>query len=366
MNRRTFLAAAAASAGASPVFAAQAGDETLARLEQLRAEAGVPALGGAIVKPDGLHWQGVSGLRQRDGDAAVSLSDRWHLGSNTKAMTAALYARLVEQGRAAWGATLPQLFPDLDVDEAWGSITIEHLFGHRAGVVDQIAMPVWMITAWADADVRELRTNLARSVLSITPAGQPGDFSYSNAGYILAGAAIERITGEAWEITMQREVFEPLAMAAAGFGAPAGDNAWGHRGANLHPMDPAVRGSDNPAALGPAGTVHATMEDYARFLRVFLTDGGGWLTHESIAHLTRPFTGAGQAYAAGWGVVAGPDWTGGQPALTHDGSNTLWLARTVVAPARGTALICVANAADPAETAIDGLTRALIERFLSD
>jgi hypothetical protein len=55
--------------------------------------------------------------------------------------------------------------------------------------------------------------------------------------------------------------------------------------------------------------------------------------------------------------------TGGRPALTHDGSNTLWLARALVAPGRNAALICVANAADPAQSAVDGLTRALIERF---
>lgn len=363
MDRRSFLLAAAAIAGTSPVLARQTGDETQARLEQLRAEAGVPALGGAVVTPDGFVWQGVSGVRRAGDPDPVALTDRWHLGSNTKAMTAAVYARLVEQGRAAWGATLPQLFADLEVDPAWATITIEHLFGHRAGVADQVFMPVWMMTAWGDGDVRDLRSNLSRTVLSGPPAGRPGAFAYSNAGYILAGAAIERITGEPWEATIRRELFEPLGMASAGFGAPLGENAWGHQSTSLRPKDPAAPGSDNPPALGPAGTVHASMEDYARFLRVFLTAGGGWLTPESLARLTLPLAGDGQPYAAGWGVVSGPGWTGGSPALTHDGSNTLWLARTVVAPARNAGLICVANAADPAESAVNGLTRTLIERF---
>lgn len=370
MNRRTLLAASAGLIGVGctgRVIAdppgAQSGPSPHPWLDEIRIEAGIPALGGAVVTADGLPWIGVSGVRQAGGQDAVTTNDRWHLGSNSKAMTAALYARLVEQGRARWQASMPALFPDIGVDPAWAGITIEHLLGHRAGVRDARSMPVWMIQAFAGNDIPALRSALARSVLGSAPPGPMGDFSYSNAGYVIAGAAIERITGEPWEDTMRRELFEPLGMASTGFGAPTGGNAWGHRGPGLSPMDPAGMLADNPPALGPAGTVHASMEDYGRFLRVFLTNGGGWLSPESLAILTTPLAGEGQAYALGWGVVSGPTWTGGQPALTHDGSNTMWLARTVVAPGRGSAAICVANAADPAQNAIDGLTRALIERF---
>lgn len=363
MDRRTLLTAGAACLAAPSTFA-QTADSLDQQLETLRASAGIPALGGAIVTVDGLFWSGVTGQRQQGGTTPVTLSDRWHLGSNTKAMTAVLYAGLIEDGRAAWGATVPQLFPDLDIHPAWASTTIEQLMGHRAGLLDQTVMLSWMSGAWApNADVREVRTALARTVFSAPPAGEPGAFSYSNAGYILVGAAIERITGEPWEATMRRELFDRLGMTSAGFGAPLGDNAWGHQGAAVTSKDPATLGSDNPPGLGPAGTVHASLEDYARFLRLFLTDGAGWLHGHSMVQLTTPLPGPGQPYALGWGVLTGQPWSGGGPALTHDGSNTLWLARAVVAPARGAAAICVANAAEPARPAIDGLTRALIERF---
>jgi CubicO group peptidase (beta-lactamase class C family) len=363
MDRRCFLLSAPAVALATPSRAAQSLESTLEQLEALRTQAGIPALGGMVFSAEGVIWQGVSGVRRQGSTEAVTAQDRWHLGSNTKAMTAAVYARLVEQGRADWTATLPDLFPDLAVDPAWTPLTLDQVFGHRAGVLDQVSMPAWMLTAWGGADVRRLRTRLAEAVLGGPPAGPVGAFSYSNAGYIIAGAAIERICGEPWEDVMRRELFEPLGMVSTGFGAPLDDNAWGHQGASRRPHDPTAQGSDNPPALGPAGTVHATMDDYARFLRVFLTDGGGWLTPDSLARLTRPRAGDGQPYAAGWGVIPGRSMTGGRPALTHDGSNTLWLARALVAPGRNAALICVANAADPAQSAVDGLTRALIERF---
>ena len=311
----------------------------------------------------GLPWIGVSGVRQAGGQNPVTTHDRWHLGSNTKAMTAALYARLVEQGRARWQVPVPSLFPDLEIDPAWADITIEQLLGHRAGILDDRFMPVWMIQAWASDDLQAARGTLAQSVLGTAPPGPVGTFAYSNVGYVIAGTAIERITGEPWEATVRREVFEALGMASAGFGAPSGDNAWGHLGPGLVPRDPTGILADNPPALGPAGTVHASLEDYARFLRVFLTDGGGWLSSDSLTRLTTPLAGDDPAYALGWGIVSGPAWTGGTPALTHDGSNTMWYARAVVAPARNAALICVANAAGPAQSAIDGLTQTLIERF---
>jgi len=374
MNRRTlFIAGAgligctvAGCAAAGPPAAAPVVDPLQGRLDQLRSDAGIPALGGALVTADGLAWIGTSGIRRAGGEDAVTTQDRWHLGSNTKAMTAALYARLVEQGRASWGVRLADLFPDLSVDPAWSEITVEHLFGHRAGIVDAQVMPVWMIQAWAGAEVSPLRTGLAQTVLGAPPPGPVGAFAYSNVGFVIAGAAIERITGDPWETSIRREVFEPLGMASAGFGAPLGANAWGHHGAAMTPKDPSVMGSDNPPALGPAGTVHATMADYARFLRVFLTGGGGWLSPDSLARLSQPLTGEGQSYALGWGVVSGPPWTGPGAALVHDGSNTMWLARGVVAPARGAAAICVANAADPAQSAINALTQALIGRFPAD
>lgn len=362
MNRRTLLTSAAACLAAVPALAQT--DPLQATLDQLREGAGIPALGGAIVTADGLLWSGVSGVRRQGSPDPVTLSDRWHLGSNTKAMTAVLYASLVDGGRARWGATVPELFADLTLDPAWTSTTIEHLMGHRAGILDQQVMLPWMAAAWAPgADVRELRASLARSVLGAPPNATPGTFAYSNAGYILAGAAIERITGEPWEATMRRDLFDRLGMSSAAFGPPPGDNAWGHQGAPLRAKDPTTLGSDNPPGLGPAGTVHATLEDYARFLRLFLTNGGGWLSSEAMQTLATPVASPGQPYALGWGVMTGQPWAGDQPALTHDGSNTLWLARAVVAPARGAAAICVANAAEPARPAIDGLTRALIARF---
>lgn len=364
MDRRLFLASAAALA-ATPVLARQ--EDLQVQLDAIRAETGIPALGAMIVTADGaLPLQGVSGVRRAGQEEPVTTAARWHLGSNTKAMTAVLFARLVEQGQARWGMTLPELFEGREIDPAWASVTLDQMLGHRAGILDSTVVPGWMPIGWAEpADqFPAARDTLVSRILTAPPAGALGEFSYSNAGYMLAGAAIEGVTGQVFEALAATEIFGALGMEGAGFGAPGGAaDPWGHQGASLRPMDPGQLGSDNPRAFGPAGGAHATLEAYSRFVRLFLNEGGGFLTPDSVQRLTTPLEGPGTPYAMGWGVMQDQPWAGGQAALTHDGSNTLWHARAVVAPGRRAAAICVANAGEPAVPAINRLTRLLIEAF---
>jgi hypothetical protein len=65
-------------------------------LQRLVDETGVPALAGAVVTPEGLPLLEAAGLRRRNASETVTTGDLWHLGSNTKAMTAALYGRLLD------------------------------------------------------------------------------------------------------------------------------------------------------------------------------------------------------------------------------------------------------------------------------
>jgi D-alanyl-D-alanine carboxypeptidase len=357
---RRFLIAGAAALTTTPALARHA-EGPDAALDAVFAEHGPVALGAALVGRDGLTWSGVRGVRQVGGTDPVSIRDRWHLGSNTKAMTAALYARLAEQRRARWDAPLHELFPDIVIDAGWAGRTIEDFLRHRAGLSDSTAMGLpWLMTARADPrSLEDQRTALVAAFLNAPPSGTPGDFAYANGNYVIAGAAIERLTGGSWEAAMIAEVFTPLGMTSAGFGAPqtnadGGANAWGHvgEGGARQAMTPDAA-ADNPAALGPAGTVHATLEDYGRFLAVFLNDGAGWLTPDSVARLTTPVETPPPAYAGGWIVLPTRPWAKGRP-LAHEGSNTLWHVAAAVAPEAGRAVVTVVNEglANPAPGAL--------------
>jgi CubicO group peptidase (beta-lactamase class C family) len=125
-------------------------------VEEATRTAGAPAMGAALVAPDGSAEVAVAGTRIRRRDLPVAPGDPWHIGSCTKSMTALLYARLVEHGRAAWGASLPDLLPDLAgaIDPGWAPITIDQVLHHRAGIRPNIPLREMRDAA---ADGRPLR-----------------------------------------------------------------------------------------------------------------------------------------------------------------------------------------------------------------
>lgn len=369
-SRRTLLMglAAAPAAGALPslAWARDRKTQSDAALDAAFAEQAPPALAAGVVGRDGVIWSGARGVRRAGGDEAVSVDQKWHLGSNGKAMTGLLYGKLVEQGRAKWGLTLGEVFSGQALDEAMKSVAIDDLLCHVSGLKEADVMNRDRLIA-AHADTRpphEHRADFVRDMLSRAPTGTRGTFGYSNSGYVAAGAAIETLMGRPWEQVIQTELFDPLAMTTVGHGAPRGDNPWGHRltpDGQMGALDPAGV-ADNPAPFGPAGRMHMSVADYGKFLRLYATQGGGFVSAATMEKLLTPPADMGpQPYAYGWGVRAGDAWAAGGPTLYHNGSNTLWAASSNVAPARGLAVTSLANEFSRGQVANRALVAKLIE-----
>lgn len=306
----------------------------------------IPAVGAALVDRTGLTDAAVVGTTRRGGSVPVGPADPWHLGSCGKSITAALYARLVERGDAAWGVPLPTLFPDLRCHGGWEAVTIDDVLVHRSGIPANLLRPALQEAARDRRSLLEQRTEAAARVLARLPDGH-GRFRYSNLGYVVAGAAIERITGLAYEAALAAHVLYPLGMASAGFGPPA--RIWGHGGrlsalagvgavaGRGRPTPPDALEADNPPVTSPAGRLHATLEDWARFQRVFAGGGAGFLAPATVDRLMTPVSGPGPAQAMGW-ATPGRSFPG--VAMGQQGSNTLWSATALVdAERRRTALV---------------------------
>jgi CubicO group peptidase (beta-lactamase class C family) len=343
--------------------------ELAAVLEPLHVEHKLPALGAALLGPSGARAVAVVGRRRVDQPAAASVDDKWHLGSNTKPMTATLVAVMVESGAVAWATPLAEIFPDLAGRMAvpYRTVTMQTLLGHRGGTPPDFPGDIWH-QLWKPGVAHEQRTWAVQEILA-RPGSEPGKFVYSNVGYVVVGAALERLTGTTWEDLMAGRVFAPLRMASAGVGPPAdGDplQPWGHtRGwlGGVRPVPPQPRG-DNPPAFGPAGRVHCSLNDWCRFLAAHLDRGRGsrpLLSAASFEKLhTRPPDGE---YALGWNVLD-RQWAGGL-ALNHGGSNTTFFASAWLAPGRDHGQVVVTNRGDArAARAVDDVHRRLIEQFL--
>jgi CubicO group peptidase (beta-lactamase class C family) len=338
-------------------------------LEPIRAAYDLPALGGMVISSSEVIALGVTGVRKRGDATLATVDDQWHLGSDTKAMTATIVARLAERNLISFDDTLSKLFPNevATMDPAYTNVPLRWLLSHRSGMGDATDYPdVVAALATSTEPVEIVRAAWTHAVLALPPLYPPGtSFLYSNSGYFVAGAALERVTGKTWETLIAEEVFSPLGMASCGFGAPGNaaavpvDEPWGHSGTT--PVAPGPD-ADNPPAMGPAGTVHCSLRDWGKFVALFLGARPEYLTLASRTTLTTPEAGAD--YALGWGTATRP-WAGGV-ALNHAGSNDLWFADAWVAPVRDRAFLTVTNRGDNdvAFPASDAAVVALISAYL--
>ena len=325
----------------------------------------LPGMVAAVVKGDRIVAAGVAGVRHRGGNEKIGLSDQFHIGSDTKAMTATLCAILVEEGKLSWETTIADVFPELKqkMRPAWRAVTLRQLLTHRGGMPASLDEDGLWARLWTIREPVKARQTLLEGVLAHDPIAPPGTkFLYSNAGYAVAGHMAEYVTGTAWEELMRRRIFRPLGMSTAGFGAPgkagAVDEPWGHTEKG-EPVEPGPR-ADNPPAIGPAGTVHCSIEDWAKFISMHLRGESGrakFLKAQTFKMLhTSP---EGSDYAMGWGVLK-RDWAGGIT-LTHAGSNTMWYAVAWLAPKRDFAvLVCCNQGGDQAAKACDEVAAKLV------
>lgn len=344
----------------------------IARRELL---AGGAALAGGMLAPAtttpvSARVNGVFGVRataagmaelrfEEEGGRTIDPNLAWHLGSNTKAITALLYAVLVEDGACRWGATLGELFPDMDVHRDLAAATVEELMAHAAGLTDQGINGMWLMARRMDhGSPAAQRQAFAREWLGRAPTAPRGRFAYANANYIVLGAAIERIMAMNWEEGLRRRVFAPLGIEGAGFGAPCQRELWGRHssGETWVPADPEGL-ADNPAVFGPAGTVHMAPAEYARLLSLYLRGGAPLLRKKTLSSLLSP-PSPNLRYAGGWGLV-GEDAALGWM-LMHDGSNTLWYARALIDPAAGFAYAAGTNrGGDAGREAVERMLAAM-------
>jgi len=335
-------------------------------LEPIRVKNKLPSLAAAIVTEKGLVSAGASGVRKLGETVPVTVDDRWHLGSDTKAMTATLIGVLVEHGKLRWDSTIGEIFPDMsrDFPKDFANITILQLLSHHAGLPFNID--------WHNLKIKGSLIEQRRIVVQIASTEKrpfrPGiRFYYSNVGYVIAGAMAERVTGTTWETLMTEMVFKPLGMqdvAFGGTGTPGQiDQPWPHT-ADGKPRNNNGVEVDNPPVMGPASRVNCPLTEWAKFIADQLRGDRGepaLLSPTTYRRLhTPPVIDAD--YALGWLLVK-HRWAGGT-AYTHAGSNLMNFALVLMAPQRDFAVLVVTNqGGDDADKGCEEAATALINLY---
>ena len=393
-GRRDCLKVLALTAAVVPALRAgaevgPAGSDLTATLEPVRLRFGLPALAAATVRAGQLRSSGACGVRALGTTVPVTVQDRFHLGSDTKAMTALLCGMAVEAGKLRWDSTLgevlgsviPGLNPKLAV------VTLEQLLSHSAGIpsdTEEMKKLYYNIDAF-DYNLTPLRVRMISAWKGNAPITTPGTaFHYANFGYLMAGAMLERATATPWEELITRRIFEPLKLTSAGLGAQATpgklDAPVGHSIGDDGTVTPMYWGAaaDLPPAVGPAGNAHMSVLDFATWAA---WNAGGarrgpaLVKPETLARIQRghvdtgkipdakPGTPAEGRYALGWGVVKWPSMK--NPVLQHNGSNSLNLAKVLIDPVADLAITVLTNYPGPkAEDACSEVMLALYRAAL--
>ena len=347
----------------------------------------LPALAAAVVKEGKIVAVGAVGTRKAGATIPVTVHDRFHLGSDAKAMTALLAAMLVEEGKLRWDSTLVEVFPELaaHMDAGLRRVTLAQLLSHTSGIPgdNDVFADLLGKAMVQDGNLDELRYWLVQQWSTQPLVSEPGTtFQYANMNYTLVGAILERMTGTTWDELITERVFTPLGLRSAGLGAQATlgkiDAPLGHLLLDGRPKAfLAGPNGDNPLILGPAGIAHMSVLDFARW--------AGWNAGEGKRgpHLVRaetlkklhtpviaiperksaaPGTPSRGQYALGWGEVT-MDWAP-EPLIYHGGSNAKNLAHIWLEPRRDVAMVVVTNIGGAqADAALFALAPELYARF---
>lgn len=183
---------------------------------------------------------------------------------------------------------------------------------------------------------------------------------YSNAGYVVAEAIVERVTGMSWKDAVRRRLFESLDMKAD-FGWPAADNASepiGHleKGKAWTTEDPH---QPIPPFIQPAGIVSVSAPEYVKFLQLHLRALNGkpkLLSASAFTDIHTPVDG----YGLGWKITK----VGGAPASFHTGSTDSFFAIATLVPSRDLAIAVLINAGgERAQAAAVAVTKQLLAKF---
>jgi len=315
-----------------------------------------------------------AGVKHKGESTALASDDLFHLGSNTKAITATMIARLVEASNLSWTTTALEAFPELSktMNPAFRHITIEQLLSHHAGVPPFDTVTVTLPNdTWPKeypklhGSAMEQRSRFAALVLKHKPAVTPGTKGlYSNAGFAVAAAMAERRTGSSWEDLVTSQVLEPLRIHAIfGFPLSASRNQpWGHFETDKGFI--ALQGglAQLPPYMLPSGGMAMALGDYAKFLQVNLQglrgEDSAYLSAKTIQRLhSSPLR---DEYALGWEVSQ----TDGVPVSTHNGSDGSFTALVALEPSRDIGVAVVLNSSGiRTGNAARALLRALLKEY---
>lgn len=301
MDRRRFLASAGAIILAGPAAATAAPSTCAVTLP--------PNWSGTVLAIEGAtRAQGRQGVLY-PGGPPITDETRFNILSLGKMMTGALIGQLVDAGRLRFDDPVSRHLPD--ASDRIGQIRIGALLNHTSGLGDYLDAANFEAIA---------RATTARSLLPLVASAAPtppGEISYCNCGYLVAGAVIEALTGLTFAGALQQRIFDPCTMRSASLRPRPDDALPGGAAEALR----AGRLTSGNIPGGPAGGAFMTAADIARFVEALLE--GRLVSPDTFQTLTsiqaERSPPAPNGMRRGWGFGYGVAGDGPTRSIGHTG-----------------------------------------------
>lgn len=339
-------------------------------LIKLRLDYKMPAMAAAVISSDKIEAIAVSGYRKIYEKEKVQLNDRFHLGSNTKAITAYWAAMLVESGQITWNTKILDLFPHWkdNMLKTYHDVSLSDLLCHRGKIQPFMsAFDLVKIPRFTGELAIDRRRAFAKWLLQQNPApvGNNEGYEYSNAGYAIAAAMLEKASNIAWEDGITNDVLLPMGINPV-IGWPTDvdiHQPFGHHSTN--PLDSNLRAVTKanmyeiPELLDPAGDISMSIGDYAKFVQANLQGIRGKDNH--LKATTYDYLHYGREnYAMGWIRLERK----GVHISSHDGSAGTFYSSTIIYKEKDLAIVVFVNASNIYATkAVYSLRKRLLELY---
>lgn len=267
--------------------------------DSIRKASHIPELAIAVVSSSSILQMQVMGEKRIQSGMDAEMTDRFRIGSNTKAITGLIAARLVKAGKIGWDTKLFSLFPEWERQsrEEYQNLSLLDLLTFRTRLQPYTYTDKKPKEDDFAGGEEEQRKRFVQWALKQKPVKEEAEIHFSNTGYVAAGLMLERVSGKSYR-ELVKELGDSLHISF-GFGAPNTADSlqpWGHDN-RLNPEKPG--GNAKLDWLLSAGNINVSLPDYVRFIQLQLQGLKGESALLSQAEFEFLHYGR-ESFAVGW------------------------------------------------------------------
>lgn len=340
----------------------------------------LPGLAVGVVQGDRVIYTRTAGELASDSEQKINNDTVFKIASNTKAMTAALLARLVDAGKLKWDDPVTKYLPEFRLHDPWVTRELQvrdlliHNSGFGAGAGD--------LMLWPEPNLFT-RDDVLHGLRYLKPKYSfRSRYAYDNTLYIVAGEVAAAAGGAPYDVLVRREIFGPLGMKRCQVGEwwrdAVGNVAQPHMQRDGRNVVIRADGEVIPdIPMAAAGGIRCSLDDMLAWVRMWLdpersglVDGKPWLSKAQrdavwTAHMPMPLTQRMRdwdgshfsAYGYGWRLTD----VDGTSKVSHTGTLAGMYSAVVLLPEKNAGFVILINGdADEARTV---LTQVLVKHF---